>query len=170
MSSYAICPANQPAAGDAAGSKETRHGRPRLSGIRSDDLQVRPRAECEQRVVRAEADVLATSLGPDAEAFLHVADRCSELGGGVDEMVNQHLNLNPAQVVQVKPLSRGRSQQTAGPRSRVSTAGRKISISPPESCRLREPCRPARTHRRQRAQRWLTGRAPSDRSSSSELA
>ena len=29
-------------------------------------------AECEQRVVGAQTDVLATSLGPDAEAFLHV--------------------------------------------------------------------------------------------------
>jgi len=86
-------PANQPSVGNAIDSEGTRPGRLGLLGIRSDDFQVRPGAEPEQRVVRPETNVLATSLGPDAEAFLQVGDCRGQIRGGVDEMVNQHLNL-----------------------------------------------------------------------------
>jgi hypothetical protein len=41
--------------------------------------------------------VLATRLSPDAESFLQVGDRCGEVGGGVDEVVKQHVNLNSVQ-------------------------------------------------------------------------
>ena len=96
------CPANQPAVGDAVDSQGTRHGRLRLSGIGSDDLQVGPGTEREQRVVSAETDVLAAGLALDAEAFLQISDRSDEVGGGIDEVVNQHLNLTSIQVAQVE--------------------------------------------------------------------
>ena len=40
----------------------------------------------------AQADVLATSLGPDAEAFLHAGDRGGKVGSRVDKMVNKMVN------------------------------------------------------------------------------
>ena len=38
----------------------------------------------------AQADVLATSLGPYAQAFLQIGNRAGQAGGPVDEMVDQH--------------------------------------------------------------------------------
>lgn len=63
-------PADQAAAAEAIDAEGTRHGRLGLPGVGSDDLQIRLRAEREQRVVGAQPDVLASRLGPDAEALL----------------------------------------------------------------------------------------------------
>jgi hypothetical protein len=35
----------------------------------------------------------ATGLGPDTEAVFEVGDGRGEVGGGIDEVVNQHVNL-----------------------------------------------------------------------------
>jgi hypothetical protein len=40
--------------------------------------------------VGAPADVLATSLGPYAQAFLQIGNRAGQVGSPVDEMVDQH--------------------------------------------------------------------------------
>jgi hypothetical protein len=39
----------------------------------------------------ASTSVLATGLCPDAGALFHVGDRRGQVGGGVDQMVNQHV-------------------------------------------------------------------------------
>ena len=50
--------------------------------------------------MRAQPDVLASCLGPDAEALLYLGDRCGKVGNGIDQVVNQHLILNPIQAAQ----------------------------------------------------------------------
>ena len=67
-----------------------------LPGVGRDDLQVRPGAEREQRVVSAESDVLAAGLRTDPEALFEVGDGHGEVGDGVDEVVNEHGNLASA--------------------------------------------------------------------------
>jgi hypothetical protein len=51
-------------------------------------------------------DVPASGLGPDAGTFLHVGDRCAEVGRGVDQVVNQHVIFNSMQVAQAAPQGR----------------------------------------------------------------
>ena len=73
-----------------------------------DDLQVRLRPKCKQGVMSTETYVAPTSLRPNTEAFLQVVDCPDEVGSGIDEMVNQHLNLNSIQLVHTNPWSGGR--------------------------------------------------------------
>ena len=103
-------PTNQPAVGGSVDSKWTRYRRPRLLGIRSDDLQVRLRPKCKQGVTSTESYVAPTSLRPNTEVFLEVVDRSDEVGSGIDEMVNQHLNLNSIQLMHTNLWPGGRFQ------------------------------------------------------------
>jgi hypothetical protein len=86
-------PANQFAAGDAVDSEGTRKRPLGLIGVRSQDLEVCPRAKRKQRVVCAKTDVPAASLGTNAEPAFQISDGSSKVGGGVDEVVNLHVNL-----------------------------------------------------------------------------
>jgi len=88
-------PADQPTAADSIDAKRARHRRLCLTGIGSDDLQVGAGAEREQRIVGAQTDVLATSPGPYAKTFLHIANRTGQIRGPVDEMVDQHNPIIP---------------------------------------------------------------------------
>ena len=98
----------------------------------------------------------AARLRPHAEAFLHVRHRHCEVGGGVDEMVNPHVNLYSAQVAQVKTLPVQQwLQQTACPRSRTSAGvqhRRSIMVI------IREPVIAAQSEARARhaPMRWST--------------
>jgi hypothetical protein len=101
-------PPCQPAVAYAVDPEGTGSGWLRLFGVGRDDLQIRLRAEREQRVVGAQPDVPAPGLGPDAEAFRYVRDRGLEVGNGVDQVVNQHviLNITPA-ASSASPLDAG---------------------------------------------------------------
>ena len=83
-------PAGQPTTADAVGAKRARRPWLGLPGIGSDDLQIGLRAESEQRVVGAQAGVLATGLGPDTQTLLHLSNCAGQVRSPVDEMVDQH--------------------------------------------------------------------------------
>jgi hypothetical protein len=83
-------PSSQPAVAYPVEPEGSARGRLRLIGIGRDDLQIRPGAEREQRVVGAQPGVLASGLRPDAEALRYVGDRRREVGNGVDQVVDQH--------------------------------------------------------------------------------
>src|SRR6185437_4619518 len=88
-------PADQRAAGEIVDPEGTRYGGCGLPRVGRDDLQVRPGAEREQRIVRAEPSVAAAGLGPDSEAAFQIGDGGSEIRGGVNEMVDQHVAIVP---------------------------------------------------------------------------
>ena len=60
-------------------------------------------------------DVLASGLGPDAEALLYVGDRCGEVGSGIDQVVNQHVILNSIQAAQAELLPRNEGRAAHRP-------------------------------------------------------
>jgi hypothetical protein len=84
-------PASQAAAAYAVKAEGPGHRRLGLPGVGRDDFQVRLGAEREQCVAGAQADVLASCPGPDAEALLCLGDGRGQVWGGVDQVVNQHL-------------------------------------------------------------------------------
>lgn len=88
-------PADQPTAADSIDAERARHRRLWLTGIGSDDLQVGAGAEREQRIMGAQTDVPATSLGPYPKTFLHIGNRTGQIRGPVDEMVDQHNPIIP---------------------------------------------------------------------------
>jgi hypothetical protein len=90
MSWQAIAQTDQSTAADAVEAKRARHRRLWLPGIGSDDLQVGLRAKREQRIVGAQTYVPATRLGPYAKAFLQIGHGAGQIGGPVDEMIDQH--------------------------------------------------------------------------------
>jgi hypothetical protein len=114
-------PAHEHAAAEVVDSKGSLHGGFGLSRVGSNDLQVRPGSEREQRVMRTESDVPATGPRTDPEAVFQVGDCRGELGDSVDDVVNQHVNLASAtyslpQIPVVSTMMAGRpgTQYTAG--------------------------------------------------------
>jgi hypothetical protein len=53
--------------------------------------------------VGAQADVLATGLGPDATTLLHIGNRAGQVGGCVGEMIDQHDPIIPAPIAADEP-------------------------------------------------------------------
>src|SRR5690348_8328053 len=120
-------PAHQRAEGEAVEPERTRSGGCGLPRVGRDDLQVRPGAEREQRIVRAEPGVASADLGPDAEAVFQVGDRHGEIRGGIDEMVNQHVAIVAGRdgVLLSSPLPRSMSGKILKrePRTELKTSG-----------------------------------------------
>ena len=87
-------PADQLAAVDAPDSEGTRDGRLGLARIRRDDFQVGPGAEREQSVMRANTNMLAARPGLNTELAFQFGHRRTQIGSGINEVVNQHVNLS----------------------------------------------------------------------------
>src|SRR5215472_12489890 len=84
----------------------------------------------------AQPDVLATSLGPYAQAFLQIGDRAGQVRGPVDEMIDQHDLIIP----------RTHSHRTQGARRWTATprpGPRSWSIGGPPSRGTARPSTPS---------------------------
>ena len=81
-------PADQPAVRDPVDAVRARIRRLGLSGVRSDDLEVRGWPERQQLVVGALTEVLSAAVGSDAESLLNLPDAILEIRRRVDEVID----------------------------------------------------------------------------------